>query len=149
MRTLASFFAIQLQRLECDENTKAYIVSVFDRYKKTTDDYSKESITLIYADARNRQDFETFQSIADWVFMSSVYFPESLRGANKNYYFSIAKMSYYSCFRMTAYKLLFYEQMADDFCKLSINARNILINDFVNHRNYDRVHMCNERPIKK
>jgi hypothetical protein len=126
---LNSFFHKQLKELRCDENTKAYIVSVLEKFKTSASDYSKDSITILYSEAKFRQDFYTFQNIGDWLFMCNSLFPEHLNNASLEYYQSIGRLSYYSCYRLINYKWKVYETLADLFVPLSEDTR-IMIRRF-------------------
>src|SRR5580698_8860671 len=97
---LTSFFAEELENLKCDDDTRAYITGIFGKYKNSIFDYSKQSITLIYADATIKQDFFTFQNIGDWLFMVNSIYPEHLSDASEEYYLSIGRSSYYNCYKL-------------------------------------------------
>lgn len=122
---LKEFFNQELERLKCNDMTKAYIVSVFDKYKATNDDFSKESLTILYAKARYAQDFNTYQNIGDWMFFTRTMFPEHLNNASENYYTALAQMSYYQCYKIIKWQL--YEFLADDFIKLTNHSRKIIL----------------------
>lgn len=126
MNYLNKFFAIELENLKCDGDTRAYIVSVLDKFKAATADYSKDSLTLLYAQAKFTQDFNIFQNIGDWLFFCNTLFPEHLNNASKDYYYSIGQLSYYSCYRLINKQWKLYERMADDFIYLSNSTRTII-----------------------
>lgn len=130
--SLNNFFSEELSSLQCNETTRAYIGSVFSKYKTTESDFSKESITLIYAKAKDNQDFLVFQNIADWIFFCHTLFPEHLSNASEEYYCIIGQLSYYSCYRIVRRQLKLYEELADNFIPLSISTRNIIRR----HQNY-------------
>jgi len=123
---LGTFFFNELEDLQCDDDTRAYIVSVLQRFKNASLDYSKESLTLLYADAKFRQDFYTFQNIGDWLFFCNTLFPSHLNNASPDYYHSLGQSSYYSCYRLINRQWKLYEKMADEFIYLSYSARNII-----------------------
>lgn len=123
---LATFFSNELEDLQCDEDTRAYIVSILQRFKNASLDYSKDSLTLLYADAKFRQDFYTFQNIGDWLFFCNTLFPAHLNNASPDYYHSLGQSSYYSCYRLINRQWKLYEKMADEFIYLSYSARNII-----------------------
>jgi hypothetical protein len=125
---LNSFFQEVFEDLNCREDTKAYITSVFAKYKTSHFDFSKDSITLVYANAKQNSDFYTFQNIADWLFFARSFVPEHLSFASTEYYQSIGRLSYYSCYQLTRRQLSFYENLADDFVKLELETRKILTN---------------------
>ena len=123
---LNTFFSNKLENLQCDDDTRAYIVSVLERFKTASTDYSKDSLTLLYAEAKFRQDFYTFQNIGDWLFFCNTLFPEHLNKASQEYYHTIGQLSYYSCYKLINCQWKLYERMADEFVYLSHSTRNII-----------------------
>lgn len=119
---LQNFIRNRLENVNCEENTKAYIVSIFDRFKKQDIDYSKESITILYGSAMSERDFEKFQNIGDWIFFCKTIHPKYEINLS-DYYSNIAKFSYYSCFKILNKKWLVYENLADDFNYLTKETR--------------------------
>lgn len=130
METFVSFnrfLSRELQSLECNDDTRAYIVSVFDRFRFATCDYSQESITLIYADAKNMQSFQKFQNIGDWLFMCNSLYPEHLNAASIDYYYAIGQSAYYQCYKLLKRQWIVYQELADCFPDLTMQAREILV----------------------
>ena len=121
---LNTYFIEELRDLECQAEVRAYIVSVLSKFKYADDDLSNKSITIEYGRARENWDFARFQKVGDWIFFSYTLFPESLNGASKNYYRSLAQMSYFSCYRVINWQA--YEQLADQFEYLSDRTRKII-----------------------
>ena len=76
MHDLRLFFANELEKLHCHDNTKAYIITIFDKYKSSTFDLSKQSITLHFSEAKTKQDFLMFQTIGDWIFWCNSIHPK-------------------------------------------------------------------------
>lgn len=124
--TLNSFFNEQLENLNCDNTTKAYIVGILSKFKNSSADYSKDSITLLFAKAKHNQDFYIFQNIGDFIFYCNVWFPEYFNNAVPEYYYSVGQLSYYACYRLIKKQWTTYEVLADQFSDLSLEARNIL-----------------------
>lgn len=116
---LNSFFDSAFQDLPCEDNTRAYIVSIFTKYQTAHYDLSKESITLSFIEAKKSRDFLMLQTVGDWLFFINSLYPESLRHASKNYYYDIARLSYYSCYQIINRSWRSYELLADDFIPLS------------------------------
>jgi hypothetical protein len=112
---LTCFISEKVNSLECSPDARAYIVSIFKKYNQAKDDYSKDSITILYSDARTSQNFEKFQLLGDWLFFSNSLFPESLKNASEEYYYTIGKLSYYSCFRLIKNKWPLFEELGDKF----------------------------------
>lgn len=125
-KSVNDYFQIELQKLDCEEELKAYIVSVFSKYRSANTDLSKHSVTVEYSLAKFERDFVRFQNIGDWLFFTNTLYPDSLSHASKSYYHSVGQMSYYSCYTIVRdWKL--YEQLADRFIDLSDNARTIIV----------------------
>lgn len=123
--SLNEYFAKELNKLDCDKDVKAYIVSIFTKYKNSADDLSNQSITIEYSSAKLAGDFVKFQRLADYLFFINSMHPESLNAASKDYYYSIAQLSYYSCYRIIREWKIF-EMLADDFIKLSETSRKVI-----------------------
>lgn len=121
-----SYFYNELKTLRYDDTVRAYITSILEKYKNTKFDYSNQSITLMYAEAKYKQDFFTFQNIGDWIFISASLFPEHLNGASKQYYISIGQISYYSCHKILKNQWRVFEQLADQFVPLTAETRKII-----------------------
>lgn len=121
------FLSNELQDLDCNDATRAYIISVFDRFRFATCDYSQNSITLIYADARNTQAFETFQNIGDWLFMVNALYPEHLNAANIDYYYAIGQSSYWQCYKLLKRQWKCYDELSERFPDLTMQARELLV----------------------
>ena len=124
--TINNYFVEILKNIKCDENVKSYIVSIFSKYKTAHYDLSKDSITLQYSEAKHNNNFEKFQTIADYLFFTNSMFPQSLTNASKDYYYSIGQLSYFSCYRIIRdWKI--YERLADDFVPLSEQTGKIIL----------------------
>lgn len=111
---ITKFFEEKLSDLECEEETRSYIIGIYSKFK-IDNDLSKNSITLLYADAKYSQDFVIFQKLGDYIFFSQTITPGYLKHASKEYYNTIAKLSYYSCYRLTNRKLNVYKNIGDNF----------------------------------
>jgi hypothetical protein len=125
-KNIANFFGEILNDLECQQDTKAYIIGIYGKYKTSQFDLSKDSATLLLAQARAKQDFLIYQNLGDWLFFSKSMFPESLKNASENYYDNVAKLSYYSCYRIIKTWRI-YEELADEFVTLTEQIRTSLI----------------------
>jgi len=120
------FFEELLSDVKCHQDTKAYIVSIYGKYKSAQFDLSKDSVTMLFAQGRDKQDFLTYQNLGDWLFYSQSMFPQSLKNASENYYDTIAQLSYYGCYRIVkTWKI--YEELADEFPILTRQVRDILL----------------------
>jgi hypothetical protein len=113
------FFEDLLNDLKCQQDTKAYIVSIYGKYKGAENDLSKYSITDVFSQARAKQDFLTYQNLADWIFFINTVAPQHLKFASKDYYDNVARASYYTCYRMINREWKLYEELADRFINLT------------------------------
>jgi hypothetical protein len=125
-KNLNSFFSETLRDLPCSEETRAYIISIFYKYRMSNADLSKDNLTLLFAQARFNQDFLTYQNIGDWIFYSKSMYPEHLHRASEDYYYNIARLSYYSCYKLIDRKWKLYEQLADECISLTKEAQSLL-----------------------
>lgn len=115
---IISFFSELLNDLDCQHDTRAYIIGIYEKYKNAQFDLSKDSITLQFAQGRKKQDFLTYQNLGDWIFFSNTIAPEHLRHASKDYYDTVARCSYYSCYRLINRQWKLFEELADNFLVL-------------------------------
>lgn len=125
-KNLNQFFDEALSELKCQSDTRAYIVSIFARYRTAEADLSKDSITLAYAQAKMNQDFLVFQNLGDWIFFSKTFAPGHLNNASEDYYQTIAQLSYYSCYRLINRQWKLFEELSDNFVCLEQNTRQLL-----------------------
>lgn len=137
-RNVGSFFEELLTDLECQNDTKAYIISIYGKFRTTNFDLSKDNITLLFAQARNKQDFLTYQNLGDWIFFANTIAPTHLQFASKEYYDTIARLSYYSCYKLINCQWTLFEELADDFQSLeaAVKARIPLLTSQTFSDNY-------------
>lgn len=121
-----NFFKELLGGLKCQIETKAYIVSIFGRYKTAEFDLSKDSVTLLFAQGREKQDFLIHQNLGDWIFFMNTMAPKHLNHANKEYYDTVARLSYYSCYKLINRQWKLFEELADNFVILGEQAAQLL-----------------------
>jgi hypothetical protein len=120
---LNTFFKVALSPLECATETKSYVVGVMSDFKKPDFDFSNNSITLLFADARQNHTFTSYQQIADWILFSRTMHPEHMKDASDEYYQAIAKSSYYSCFKLMNKQWLLFEELCDEYEKIEEQTR--------------------------
>lgn len=120
------FFDELLSKLKCQRETKSYIISIYGKYKSSTFDLSKDSITLLFAQARQKQDFLIYQNIGDYIFFVNTMTSNHFNAASKDYYDTLARLSYYSCYKIVDKKLKFYEEMSDKFITLEEEVKILL-----------------------
>jgi len=118
------YFTDILDEVDCQEITKAYIVSILGQYKEPKFNYAGESLCLIFGKAKENQDFITFQNIGDFIFFCETIFPGSL--GMTEYYHGLAKLSFFQCYRLTYKKINIYEEMADQFTPLTLMVRKAI-----------------------
>lgn len=122
-QNINDFFSEVLKDLKCQEDTRAYIVSIYGKYRHTNFDLSKDSITLLFSQARLKQDFSTYQNIGDWIFFANTWAPKHLKFASKEYYDTIGRLSYYSCYKLINKEWKLFEELADDFINLESQVK--------------------------
>lgn len=115
---IGSFFEELLADIKCQPTTRIYITSIYAKYKTAEFDLSKDSITLQFAQARDKQDFLTYQNLGDWIFFANTVAPQHLQFASKDYYDTIARLSYYSCYRLINRQWKLFEELSDNFLSL-------------------------------
>jgi hypothetical protein len=125
-RNITNFFEEMLDDLKCQRDTKAYIISIYGKYKTAQFDLSKDSVTLQFAQARSNQDFLTYQNLGDWIFFANTLAPDHLRFASKDYYDTVARLSYYSCYRLINRQWKLFEELSDNFLTLEHQVKNKL-----------------------
>lgn len=123
---LNNFFHNILSDLECRSDTKAYITSVFTKFKTADFDLSKDSVGLLFLQAKYKQDFVVFQNLADWIFFCRTYLPQHLNHASDDYYQNIAQLSYYSCFKLINKQWVLFEELSDRFPSLEKQTSRLL-----------------------
>lgn len=114
-KNVTNFFDELLSDLECQQDTKAYIISIYGKYKSSEFDLSKDSVTIQLAQARNKQDFLAYQNLGDWIFFANTIAPNHLKFASKDYYDTVARVSYYSCYRLINRQWKLFEELSDNF----------------------------------
>lgn len=126
VENLTDFFSETLKDLPCHYDTRAYITSIYIKYKVAETDLSKRSLTIEYANAKEKQDFSSFQDIGDWIFFTKTLYPQSLKSASEDYYDTLGRLSYYSCFKLIKKQWRSFEELADNFIVLGQEANNRL-----------------------
>lgn len=130
---LNDFIADKIKALKCREDTKAYVTSIFDKYKFANFDYSKESITILYKNAQSKQNFASFQNLADWLFLCETMFPQHLNNASEEYYQTIARLSYNSCYNLIQRRWILFDELAQNYVYIVSDTRKILKSNY-NHQ---------------
>lgn len=128
INNLNDFFYEIFDKLDCHSDTRAYIVSIFTKYKSAHFDLSQDSLTLKFAQAKDNKDFMVFQNLGDWIFFANTLVPNHLNNASEEYYHSIGRLSYYSCYNLINKQWKLFEELADNFVILERESREILKN---------------------
>jgi hypothetical protein len=126
-KNITNFFEVLLSDIKCHPDTRAYIVSIYGKYKTAEYDFSKDSITLLYAQAREKQDFLIYQNLGDWIFFSNTMAPNHLKFASKDYYDTIARLSYYSCYKLINKQWKLFEELSDNLLELENEVKKRLV----------------------
>ena len=125
-KNLNNFFEELLTDLECQRDTKAYIISIYGKYKSAEFDLSKDSVSLLFAQARSKHDFLSYQNLGDWIFFANTIAPKHLHHASKDYYDTVARLSYYSCYKLINREWKLFEVLCDNFITLEERVKEKL-----------------------
>ena len=125
-KNITCIFADLLKDIDCPDDTKAYIISIYGKYKSTDFDLSKDNVTLMLAQARDKQNFSIYQNLGDWILFSNTIAPNHLKFASKDYYDTIARSSYYSCYNLINKQWKLFQNLADDFIYIENQVKNKL-----------------------
>jgi len=125
-----NFFEELLADIDCQPTTRIYITSIYGKYRSAEFDLSKDSVTLRFAQARNKQDFLAYQNLGDWIFFINTIAPEHLKFASKDYYDTIARLSYYSCYKLINKQWKLFEELSDNLIMLESQVKEKL--EFLN-----------------
>lgn len=122
-KNISEFFDELLIDLNCQEDTKSYIVGIYKKYRTAEFDFSQDSITFMFSQARNNNNFLSYQNLGDWLFYTKSLFPDFQKNASEEYYNTIAQLSYYNCYKIIRSWRL-YEELADQYIVLTENIRS-------------------------
>jgi hypothetical protein len=124
--TFEQFLAEKLSPLQCEEDTKSYIVGIYSKYKVNQGNLSDNSLTLKFAEARARYDFKTFQDVGDWIFWCFSLYPEHLKNSSQDYYFNLGSESYGYCYRMLNGNWKLFQDLSCNFISLETQAQKLI-----------------------
>lgn len=119
------YFNESINKLNARSITKAYISSIFTKYKHSEFDLSNKSLTILYIKAIEKNSFFDFQNIGDWIFICRVYFNGQLQ-SSIDYYCSLAQNSYSKCYKLTNQQIDVYEELAENFSRLSDETKKLI-----------------------
>lgn len=120
------FFDDIFEELKCEPATKAYIKGIFVKYRTAHQDLSKDSLTIIFAHAKEKLDFSLFQNLADWIFFTRSFAPLHLNAASEDYYETLARISYYRCYILINRQWKLFEELSDNFVDLEKQTKTLL-----------------------
>lgn len=114
----SAYFEKVFDRLDCDNTTKAYIVSLFCRGITP----KENSIVLAWAELKNTSKFDRFQELGDYAFWHTIVSESS----NHVVYETIGSLAYHRCHRLLMGKWPLYEELADRFSVLTSESSKLL-----------------------
>lgn len=121
LQDLNQYFEEKLKDLKVSPHTNDYLIRLFS--DAPASDFSNTSLTLLYANAKFKYDFETYQNLADWILFQKTINPGHLIDASDSYYNAIAQNSYYKCYLILRRQWKIYEELADFFPKIVNDLR--------------------------
>jgi len=123
---IVKFFEEKLEDLQCQYETRSYIISIYGKYRFSDFDLSQDSITLLFSQARFKQDFLIYQNIGDWLFFIKSMAPQHLNNASEEYYDTIARLSYSACYKLINRQWRLFEELSDNYQFLQEQIKNKL-----------------------
>lgn len=122
---LTAFFEEALTDLNCRYDTRSYLIRLYSDFRSTQNDLSNHNLTLLFSQAKLTNDFHLHQQLGDYIFWTKTMLPRHFNNSN-DYYENLARLSYYSCYKLINKSWPLYEQLADDFRTLEYQARTKL-----------------------
>ncbi len=119
---LIRYFKPTIDKLTYSAELNAYLIKLLTEINKSSN-YSKDSLTLKYIEAKNKYDFELYQSLGDWILFCQVFAPQHLNNADEKYYNALAQTSYYSCYIILKRQWKLFEELADLYPEVVKNLR--------------------------
>lgn len=119
-----NFFADLLEDMSCEDVTRSYLTNLYTTFKTAHNDLSNQNITLSFLEARSKSSFISLQNIGDWIFFTQTVMPEYLQPVD--YYQDIARLSYYTCYKLLHRQWAVYNELADNLIQLEDEAIQIL-----------------------
>lgn len=121
---LQGWFSEKIQDVSCAETTKAYIVSVLHKYSLSSeDDLSKSSLVLTFLNANGN--FQTYQTIGDWVLWLGIFCPNELK-LHGTTYMTLACTSYDRCYKILNRKWELYEELSNRLPQIVLETHNVM-----------------------
>jgi hypothetical protein len=125
---LESWFADQLQDLNCSPETLAYVVGVLKALgqPKAGEDMSKQSVIMAYQAASMSGEFAGFQKLGDWVLWTDVVCPDFV-DVNRQVFESFGQLSYLSCHKILRGQWHVFEELANELPSIASRVRRKLV----------------------
>ena len=115
---LNSWLNETLAPLACSREAVAYIVDVLANKHIV----QKGSIVLAFAEAKTTGKFVSYQEIGDW----SLFLHSTFKPTHDDVQVTLARLSYYACYRMLRKEWKLYEELADQFPAYTEQIRHTL-----------------------
>lgn len=118
VQNIREWFTDKLQHIDATPNATAYVINVLASMacnSKTIASYdlSSESIVLAYIAAKHLHSFDAYVRIGDWIlYRRSTNLIDLHRDDVE---VTMARLSYYTCYRMMGKSWIVYEELADNF----------------------------------
>jgi len=125
------FFEKVLKNVNCQEDTKSYIIGIYEKYRTPVFDLSKDSITLSFIKAKENNNFSQYQNIGDWIFWAGTIAPNHLKNASKDYYVDIAKKCYNQCYIIINKKWKLFLELSERFEKIEDEVKKELSEKYI------------------
>jgi len=123
---LDEYFSNKLKSLDCREDTKSYLISTLSKYINSKYDLSNESLTLFYIKANESYSFEKYQNLSDWILMTRIMYPSHLKNASIDYYRTLARYGYLSCYKILNKSWPLFEELSDNFIYIEESSRKLI-----------------------
>lgn len=125
-KTLNEAFFKSIQKINRDDMMKAYLASTFTNYVRKQP--PEGSLTMNFLRAKERNEFEAYQEIGDWILWSGIFAHGSFV-QHKTINLMFGKISYDFCHKMLFKKWPLYAELADDLANIILETRNIIYVD--------------------
>lgn len=122
--TLDAWFEQQLNDLDVEASTRAYIVNLLAR-TDVKDNLHRESVVLLFAQARAKSNFDSYRRVGDWSMWTHIVCPELINDEHELLQ-TLGRLSYYACHRMLRGEWRLYEELADSMVDIVDDVRSRL-----------------------
>lgn len=123
--SLVTYFGDRLEKLRVHEDTRSYILGVFNDMGRGIGDLSDESMVLRYYDAVLTGDFKKFQMIGDYVLWATAMVPQSIK--EHQLVMSLGQKSYQTCWRLMRGQWTLYNELGERLPEISAEIKVLLV----------------------